>query len=98
MNGNGHNPNRESAAKKLRRIIQKPGEFILCPGVYDGLSSRVALSVGFDALYMACSFFLFPRFNSQLTMTRLERELVHLVLAMLIWVLPTCMTCVSMQR
>ena len=33
-------------------MIREPGEIILCPGVYDGLSARVALSVGFDALYM----------------------------------------------
>jgi 2-methylisocitrate lyase-like PEP mutase family enzyme len=52
MNGNGNHVNRESAATKLRRMIQEPGEIILCPGVYDGLSARVALSVGFDALYM----------------------------------------------
>jgi 2-methylisocitrate lyase-like PEP mutase family enzyme len=52
MNGNGHHVKRESAAKKLRRIIQDPGEIILCPGVYDGLSARIALSVGFDALYI----------------------------------------------
>jgi len=27
-------------------------QLIVCPGVYDGLSARLALDVGFDALYM----------------------------------------------
>ncbi|KAJ5198167.1 Methylisocitrate lyase [Penicillium cinerascens] len=40
-----------SAATTLRRKIES-GEFILAPGVYDGFSARIALEVGFDALYM----------------------------------------------
>jgi 2-methylisocitrate lyase-like PEP mutase family enzyme len=40
---------------ELRRMIQSPGEIILCPGVYDGLSARIALSVGFNVLYMVRS-------------------------------------------
>ena len=41
-----------NAAKKLRSLIQTPEQILLCPGVYDGFSARIALSVGFDALYM----------------------------------------------
>jgi methylisocitrate lyase len=41
-----------SAATKLRRTLEDPQSFIAAPGVYDGLSARIALSVGFDALYM----------------------------------------------
>ena len=38
-------------ARALRGLIAK-GEFILAPGVYDGISARVADTMGFPALYM----------------------------------------------
>lgn len=41
-----------SAATTLRRKLEDPDSFIVAPGVYDGFSARIALSVGFDALYM----------------------------------------------
>lgn len=41
-----------TAATSLRRALENPDSFIVAPGVYDGLSARVALSAGFDALYM----------------------------------------------
>lgn len=41
-----------TAATTLRESLQKPDCFISAPGVYDGVSARIALSVGFDALYM----------------------------------------------
>ena len=40
---------------KLRRKLEA-GEFILAPGVYDGFSARIALEVGFDAIYMVFHF------------------------------------------
>jgi hypothetical protein len=45
-------PHRENAATKLRALIACPGPIILAPGVYDGFSARIALSVGFDTIYM----------------------------------------------
>jgi methylisocitrate lyase len=48
----GHSAQREGAAQKLRRMIENSQDIILCPGVYDGFSARIALSVGFDAFYM----------------------------------------------
>lgn len=33
-------------------MLAAPDKIIVCPGVHDGLTARVALSVGFDALYM----------------------------------------------
>jgi 2-methylisocitrate lyase-like PEP mutase family enzyme len=42
----------EHPATVLRRKLEDPNGFVLAPGVYDGLSARVALEVGFDALYM----------------------------------------------
>jgi methylisocitrate lyase len=44
-----------TAATGLRRALEDPKSFIVAPGVYDGLSARIALSLGFDALYMVSS-------------------------------------------
>ena len=41
-------------ATKLKRLLEETSDLIVCPGVYDGLSARVALEVGFNALYMVC--------------------------------------------
>ncbi|KAK8042814.1 Isocitrate lyase/phosphorylmutase [Apiospora phragmitis] len=41
-----------SGATKLRKMIFDTKELIVCPGVYDGLSARTAIEVGFDAMYM----------------------------------------------
>jgi hypothetical protein len=41
-----------SGATKLRKMIFETNELIVCPGVYDGLSARTALEVGFSAMYM----------------------------------------------
>ncbi|KAK8119553.1 carboxyphosphonoenolpyruvate phosphonomutase [Apiospora kogelbergensis] len=41
-----------SGATKLRKMIFETNELIVCPGVYDGLSARTAIEVGFNALYM----------------------------------------------
>jgi methylisocitrate lyase len=40
------------AAARLRQLLKDPQKLIVCPGVYDGLTARIALSLGFDALYM----------------------------------------------
>lgn len=40
------------ASAILRDMLQNPDKLILCPGVYDGFTARIALDVGFDALYM----------------------------------------------
>ena len=39
-------------ATNLRRALEDPHAFIVAPGVYDGMSARLALAAGFDALYM----------------------------------------------
>lgn len=41
-----------SGAKKLRKMLFETKELIVCPGVYDGLSARTAIELGFDAMYM----------------------------------------------
>lgn len=44
-----------SGACKLRKMLTDTDELIVCPGVYDGLSARAALEVGFNAMYMVSS-------------------------------------------
>ncbi|KAI2463931.1 oxaloacetate Acetylhydrolase [Annulohypoxylon bovei var. microspora] len=41
-----------SGAKKLRKMLFETDELIVCPGVYDGLSARTAMELGFQAMYM----------------------------------------------
>ncbi|KAL2203470.1 Phosphoenolpyruvate/pyruvate domain-containing protein [Sarocladium strictum] len=40
-----------TAAQRLRQKLEA-GECVVAPGVYDGFSARIALEVGFNALYM----------------------------------------------
>lgn len=43
-----------SGATRLKKMVQESPDMIVCPGVYDGFSARIALSVGFSAMYMVC--------------------------------------------
>ena len=43
------------ASTRLQNMIRDSDHLIVCPGVYDGLSARTALEVGFEALYMVSS-------------------------------------------
>jgi hypothetical protein len=43
------------ASTRLQNMIKNCKRTIVCPGVYDGLSARTALEVGFEALYMVSS-------------------------------------------
>ncbi|PYH31471.1 isocitrate lyase/PEP mutase family protein [Aspergillus neoniger CBS 115656] len=40
------------AVTKLRQLLADESKIIVCPGVYDGFTARIALQEGFDALYM----------------------------------------------
>lgn len=44
-----------TGAKKLRYLLENTDELVVCPGVYDGLSARTAMELGFKALYMVSS-------------------------------------------
>jgi 2-methylisocitrate lyase-like PEP mutase family enzyme len=50
-NGTTKKPWRPAAAI-LRDMLADPERTIVCPGVYDGLTARIALDVGHDILYM----------------------------------------------
>ena len=41
-----------TGAKRLRELLQDPNHLVLCPGVFDGLTARLALATGFEAIYM----------------------------------------------
>lgn len=41
-----------SAAARLRDLLAEEGKIVVCPGVYDGFTARIALKAGFDCLYM----------------------------------------------
>lgn len=50
-----------SGAKKLRMLLEETNELIVCPGVYDGLSARTAIEVGFNGLYMVSYRYTLPQ-------------------------------------
>ncbi len=62
-----------TGAKRLRELLKDPEKLVLCPGVYDGLTARLALSIGFDAIYMVFHSQQ-TRVDSSLTTNRLEQE------------------------
>ncbi|KAJ5974853.1 Isocitrate lyase [Penicillium waksmanii] len=56
VNGMRHEPSVSlyviPAASKLRRMLKDSKDLIICPGVYDGLSARIAMELGFKSMYM----------------------------------------------
>ncbi|KAL1961681.1 hypothetical protein VTN77DRAFT_1319 [Rasamsonia byssochlamydoides] len=54
-NNNNNNNNtalQQPAVAKLRALLVDRNNIIVCPGVYDGFTARIALRQGFDCLYM----------------------------------------------
>ncbi len=41
-----------ASVKQLRALLADTNKIIVCPGVYDGLTARIALNAGYDCLYM----------------------------------------------
>ena len=41
-----------TTASKLRTLLAQKNEIVVCPGVYDGFTTRLALNAGFKILYM----------------------------------------------
>lgn len=39
-------------AARLRELLSDRSKIIACPGVYDGLTARIAINAGFQCLYM----------------------------------------------
>lgn len=41
-----------TGAKRLRELMKREDNIVVAPGVYDGLSARLALAAGAECLYM----------------------------------------------
>lgn len=41
-----------ASVSRLRALLAEKDKIIICPGVYDGFTARIALNAGFDCLYM----------------------------------------------
>ncbi|PVH74740.1 oxaloacetate hydrolase class protein [Cadophora sp. DSE1049] len=41
-----------AAASRLRDLLETDNNIVVCPGVYDGFTARMALNAGLDAVYM----------------------------------------------
>jgi hypothetical protein len=50
----GQKPAGKSAAAKLRALLSDPSKILVAPGVYDGLTARIALREGFDCEFFPC--------------------------------------------
>jgi len=48
---NGHT-DPKTAVARLRELLADKDKLIVCPGIYDGFTARIALREGFDCLYM----------------------------------------------
>lgn len=46
------NESHSTAAARLRAKLAEPGAIVVGPGVYDGITARIALKTGFNCLYM----------------------------------------------
>jgi len=42
----------KTAVARLRELLRQEDHITVCPGVYDGLTARIALRGGFQCLYM----------------------------------------------
>ena len=53
MNGvNGHTTQPATGGKRLRQLLSDPSKTVIAPGVYDGITARLAISSGAECLYM----------------------------------------------
>ena len=85
-----------SPATNLKRRLQDTKDLIVCPGVYDGFSARIALAVGCDAMYMVS--IIRPAFTRVKLFTSSRRVQVQPPLASgsPIWDSPSSVTCAHM--
>ncbi|KAG9242433.1 Phosphoenolpyruvate/pyruvate domain-containing protein [Calycina marina] len=42
----------QSGATRLRELLKDPKKMVVAPGVFDGISARLAIAAGFEAIYM----------------------------------------------
>ncbi|KAF2169223.1 hypothetical protein M409DRAFT_20447 [Zasmidium cellare ATCC 36951] len=51
MSTNGHTT-KPTGVQRLREMLSDPSKTVVAPGVYDGITARLALEAGFECLYM----------------------------------------------
>ena len=51
---NGDTEHLLSAGKKLRKMLSDASKTVIAPGVYDGITARLAIASGAECLYMVC--------------------------------------------
>jgi 2-methylisocitrate lyase-like PEP mutase family enzyme len=44
-----------TAVARLKTLLAEKDKIIVCPGIYDGFTARIALQIGFECFYMVCS-------------------------------------------
>ena len=49
---NGNTKKQIPSAQRLRELLADKSKIVTCPGVYDGLTARIALNTGHECLYM----------------------------------------------
>lgn len=49
---NGHAQQQLSGGRRLRQLLSDPSHTVIAPGVYDGITARLALASGAECLYM----------------------------------------------
>jgi hypothetical protein len=54
-----------TAVQKLRHMLADQEKLIVCPGIYDGYTARIALSEGAECLYMVKTAYHIPLPSSQ---------------------------------
>lgn len=47
-----NNTQQITAAGRLRQLLSDSSHTVVAPGVYDGISARIAIAQGFECLYM----------------------------------------------
>jgi hypothetical protein len=64
----------QTTASKLRALLAKENEIVVCPGVYDGFTARLALNAGFKILYMVSILFIFLWFLKEYQVTDEDKD------------------------
>ena len=49
---NGHAERPLTGGQRLRKLLSDPSKTVVAPGVYDGITARLAIASGAQCLYM----------------------------------------------
>ncbi len=63
----------QTTASRLRAMLAQENEIVVCPGVYDGITARLALNAGFNILYMVLPCFKYFYLEDETNLSRQER-------------------------